>query len=348
MRLVKVAEAKPEDENTLRIDPEVARNMGVRVEPVQRRPLAAGLRLDGEVAAEENRIYSAAARTMSYAEVVRVQATGQRVARGDVLAEFYSTEVLFGQERLHQARDRRMGVGETVELARQRLLNWGLPVSFIDSVLKSKEPLRLFPVLAPASGIVVQKKVVQGQPVSAGEELFRIVDLSEVWVRAHVYQHDLAWVRIGSPARIRFPNLPGRAFESEVFFVSSEMDPGTRTAEIRMKLRNTPAWDLRPEMFAEVSLEYKASEAVLTVPAQALIRTGARSLVVRALGEGRYRVDEVRTGREAGGWVEVLEGVREGDPIVASAQFLIDSESNLRAVVAQMNNSPDRMDAHAP
>jgi Cu(I)/Ag(I) efflux system membrane fusion protein len=328
------APGRPAERPVVRIDPAVVQNLGVRTETVARRPLSATLRLDGRVVPEEGKVVSVTARVMGYAEVLRAASSGQSVRKGEALLELYSPDVVITQERLLQSLDR--GRDESYAMTRERLINWEVPESFVQRIEKTGKVERRFPILSPSSGVILRKSVLEGQIVMPGAELYQIADLSAVWITARVWQSDLAWVRVGSCASIRLRNLPGRVFESSVFFVSPELDPGTRAAEVRMKLVNTPALDLRPEMFAEVTLSDAFAKPVIAVPAQALIRAGGRDVAVIALGGGRFQPREVTVGREAGGWIEILDGVEEGEIIVTSAQFLIDSESNLRAAVQQL------------
>lgn len=327
----------------VRIDPVVARNIGVRTAIVARRPLATTLRVDGRVVPEEGRVRSVTARVGGYAERVRANASGLTVRKDEVLLEVYAPEVVVAQERLLQAGE----VAGAAEESRRRLSNWDVPQSFIKRVERAGRAERLFPVVAPVSGVILRKDVIEGQGLMPGAELYRIADLSTAWVTARVWQADLAWVRAGVKASIRLRNLPGRTFASEVFFVAPELDPVTRTAEIRMRVANTPALDLRPEMFAEVVLQATAAP-VLAVPAQALIRAGGRDVAVVALGGGRFQPREVVAGREAEGWIEIVEGVEEGEEIVTSAQFLIDSESNLRAAVETLRKEGAAAPAATP
>lgn len=324
----------------IRLDGAVIRSLGVRSEPVLHRTIARTLRLDGRVTPAEARIHSVTSRVHGFVEVLRIAETGQSVRQGDVLLEFYSPDAVTTQERLLQILDRGRTGEETVERVRQRLLNWGVPASHMEIVEKTGQVNRLFPMISPITGVVLRKSILQGQAAMAGTELYQIADLSEVWISARVWQSDLAWVRVGLPVNIRFRNIPGHTFTSTVFFVSPTLDPAARTAEIRIKLHNTPALDLRPEMLAEVVLrEPDGNSPVPAVPAQSLIRAGGRDVAVVSLGGGRYQPREVVIGREAEGWIEILEGLEEGEEVVTSAQFLIDSESNLRAAVARLRAS---------
>jgi Cu(I)/Ag(I) efflux system membrane fusion protein len=324
----------------VRVDAAMARNVGLRTRRAERAALARSLRLDGKVAVDENRVVSVTARVGGFAEVVRARATGVAVRRGETLLEVYSPEVTAAQARLLQAGQADGDAQET----RERLANWGVPAAFTARIEKNGRAERRFPVVAPAGGVVLLRAVLEGQAVSPGMELYRIADVSEVWVTARVYASDLAWVRKGSRVALRFPNLPGTEIASEVFFVAPEADEASRTVEIRMRARNTPALDLKPGLLAEVAVDENASAPVLVVPSQALIRTGTRVLAVVARGGGRYQPVEVATGRESGGRTEILRGLAEGDEVVESAQFLIDAESNLRAAVRRLQSEGESHD----
>lgn len=316
----------------IRVAASALRILGARTTPVVREAIARALRVDGLVAPDEARVVSVPARVAGYAEVVRVTDPGQTVRRGETLAELYAPDVVVALDRFVRAGE---GTGERAE-ARRRLLNWGVSEGFLDGVARSGRVPRRFPVEAPRGGVVLAKNVYEGQSVGEGAELYRIADLSTVWVSARVWQSDLSWVREGARATVRLRNLPGRTFESTVFFVSPELDPATRTAEVRLRLANTPAHDLRPGMLAEVTLHAPADDSALTVPAHALIRAGARDVAVVSLGGGRFRPREVTVGRTADGRAEILAGLAEGEEVVTAAQFLLDSESNLRAAVDRL------------
>ncbi len=314
----------------VRVDPTTLRNIGLRTEVVHSRLLTRDLRLNGKIAVDEARIYSVTARVEGYVETLAATSIGKSVQAGETLLELYSPDLLTAQQEYLQGGPSALG-------ARERMLNWGVSTRFLARLEKTREIKRRVPLLAPAAGVITRKEVVQGQSVGAGMELFRITDLSEVWVTARVYPTDLPWVKTGGTAAIQVRNLPDRDFSATVLYVSPELDPTTRTAEIRMKLVNTPGRDLRPEMFAEVVIAGASEKESLTVPAQSLIRTGGRNVAVVTLGGGRFQPREVRIGRETGEWIEILDGLQEGEQIVVAAQFLIDSESNLRAAIASMS-----------
>jgi Cu(I)/Ag(I) efflux system membrane fusion protein len=330
------------------IDSVTLRNMGVRTARVARRELAPEIRTSGKIAVDEARQIVVNARVGGWVENLRASATGKAVRKGEALLELYSPELLSTQEEYLQAvryakglegkGGAGSGAAELVESARRRLLNWGVPEDRIRALEQGGAAQRTVPVAAPASGVILEKTVMQGQNVMPGAPLFRIADLSKVWVVANAYQGDLARVKVGSPASIALSYLPGKTFTGRVAFVSPVLDPDTRTAEVRIEVANTAALDLKPEMFATVTLRAASSGPVVAVPEQALIRSGRRDIAVVAVGNGYFEPREVRLGTASEGYVEVLEGLREGEELVVSSQFLIDSESNLKAAIEQMQS----------
>lgn len=344
----------------VRIDPATVQNIGVRTEPVGKREMSAEIRTSGRIAVDETRQFSINARVMGWAEKLYAASTGQPVRKGQPLLDLYSPELVSTQEEYLQAlryvrnlnlsrtsgppgagghaSEARRAASDLLESSRRRLLNWDFPESGIKSLESRGTVERTVPILSPANGVVLEKMVMQGQNVTPGMPLYRIADLSKVWVVASIYQADLARVKVGSPAGITLSYLPGKDFKGKVAFVSPVLDPQTRTAEVRVEVANTAALDLKPEMFASVTLRPPASVAVVAVPEQAIIRTGKRNIAIVALGDGYFEPRDVLLGRVAEGYAEVLEGLKEGETLVVSSQFLIDSESNLKAAVEQMRS----------
>ncbi|HKP95311.1 MAG TPA: efflux RND transporter periplasmic adaptor subunit [Fibrobacteria bacterium] len=341
----------------VRIDAATLRNMGVRTEPVAKRTLAPAVRTSGKIAVDEKRQFSVNARVAGFVESLRAATTGQAVRRGETLLELYSPELASTQEEYLQALRYAKGLqakgggpaaaaaAELVESSRRRLLNWDVPEAEIRALEERGSARKTLPVVSPASGVVLEKLVLQGQNVTPGMPLYRIADLSRVWVVANVYQGDLARIQAGSRAEITLSYLPGKTFRGRVAFVSPVLDPATRTAEVRIETGNTPALDLKPEMFATVVMQAPRAAPVVAVPEQAIIRSGRRDIAVVAAGGGRFEPREVKLGAAADGYVEVLEGLAEGESLVVSSQFLIDSESNLKAAIEQMQARQDRAGA---
>ena len=339
----------------VRIDPAVVQNIGVRTEPVGLRDLADEVRASGRVTVDESRQYDVNARVSGWAERLHAASTGQAVRKGEILLDLYSPDLVSAQEEYLQAlryagaasggeggaaggpaAEARRAAGDLLSSARRRLSNWGFPEGRIAVLERRGAAERTMPIVSPASGVVLEKQVLQGQSVSPGMPLYRIADLSRVWVVASIYQADLGRVRVGSPAEITLSYLPGKVFSGQVAFVSPVLDPETRTAEVRVEVANTASLDLKPEMFASVTLAAHASGPVVAVPEQAIIRSGRRNLAIVSLGQGYFEPRELVLGRSAGGWSEVLEGLSEGESLVVSSQFLIDSESNLKAAIQRM------------
>jgi Cu(I)/Ag(I) efflux system membrane fusion protein len=336
----------------VRIDAAAIRNMGVRTETVGKRSLAAAIRTSGKIAVDEKRLFSVNARVEGFVETLRASITGQPVRQGETLLELYSPELASTQEEYLQALRYAKGLeakgdgpgtrsaAELVESSRRRLANWGVPEPEIKALEQRGSARKTLPIVSPASGVVLEKAVLQGQSVSPGMTLFRIADLSRVWVVANLYQGDLARVKVGSSADITLSYLPGKTFAGRVAFVSPVLDPATRTAEVRIEVGNTPGLDLKPEMFATVVIRAPSAAPAVAVPEQSIIRSGRRDIAVVALADGYFEPREVKLGSSADGYVEVLEGLSEGDKLVVSSQFLIDSESNLKAAIEQMRMRP--------
>jgi membrane fusion protein, copper/silver efflux system len=359
----------------VRIDSITLRNMGARTALVEKRELAPEIRTSGKIAVDESRQVSVNARVGGYVENLRASATGKAVRKGETLLELYSPELTGTQEEYLQAlryanglkgepgQGGREGQGqaqgqrkpggyasalELVESARRRLANWGVPEERIRALEQSGSAQRTLPVAAPSPGVILEKFVLLGQKIEPGAPLYRIADLSKVWVVANAYQGDLARIKVGAAAEIVLSYLPGKTFMGRVTFVSPVLDPETRTAEVRIEVSNTAALDLKPEMFATVTVKAATGGPVVAVPEQALIRTGRRDIAVVASGDGYFEPREVKLGAAAEGYVEVLEGLREGESLVVSSQFLIDSESNLKAAIEQMQTRDGASGPPAP
>jgi Cu(I)/Ag(I) efflux system membrane fusion protein len=348
MDLVPVYEGS-EDAKGVRIDPTTVQNMGVKTEPVARRDLQAEIRADGKVQVDESKMTIVSARVMGYAEKLLVNVTGQKVAKGQTLLELYSPDLVSAQEELLQALryaqatggEASAGARDLLESSRRRLSNWGVSAEEIRALEKSGHARNALPIASPASGVVLEKKVTQGQNVSPGMELYRIGDLSKVWVTASLYQRDLAQAKLGAEADVELSYLPGKAFKGKVTFISPVLDEQTKTAEVRIEVPNTAALDFKPEMFAAVRIHAAARRGVVAVPEQSIIRSGRRNLAVVALGGGYFEPREVTLGAAAGDYVEVIDGLHEGESLVVSSQFLIDSESNLKAAIRQLQGGGD-------
>ena len=328
------------------------RQFGVTFGTVEERPLTTEVRTAGVVTADETRIAQVAPKFGGFVERLHVNFTGQSVRRGQPLLEIYSPELAAAQQELLVAGDLQRDIGRSpvpgvpegstnlVEAAKRRLRLWDISEAQIDDVLKTGRARRTLTLYAPVSGVVMEKKVLQGQSITSGEQLYTIADLSAVWVEMELREGDLGGVRVGSSADLEFAGLPGRTFNGRVQYVYPTLQPEARTVRARVAVAN-PDGTLKPGMYATARLSTPARSA-LTVPNAAVLRTGDRNVVFVDMGQGELMPHEVEVGRTTDEYTEVLAGLEPGQRVVTSAQFLLDSESNLgevmKAMMSQMSS----------
>lgn len=332
------------------LSPERRQLLGLRSEPVRVEALERRLRTVGRVAADERRVHHVHTKFEGYVEQLYVDFTGKLVRRGEPLLAIYSPElVATQQEYLLALKARRQldrsglpqvaeGGRDLLEAARQRLLFWDIRPQDVAELERSGQVRRTLDLYAESSGYVLGKNVFHGMRVMPQDTLFDIVDLSHVWVLADVYEADLPLVREGQRGTAQVPYLPGRTWQGTVSYVAPTVEGQTRTVKVRLEVDN-PDGALKPEMYADVELLAEQGRG-LVVPESALIPAGERQLVFVDQGEGRLEPREVRVGRRLGDRFEVLSGLKEGEPVVVSANFLLDSESSLRAALAGLASSP--------
>lgn len=357
MRLVK-KEAVPryEDEVAAKKAPVAGRAMvtipterrqllGLRSDELRLVSLARRIRTVGVVAVDERRIHRVQTKYDGFVERVFADFVGRFVRRGEPLLALYSPELLATQqEYLAALRTRKQleesGLAHVAQqgrdlalAARQRLLRWDIPAADIERLEKAGEAPRTVTLYAEAGGYVMQKAVTKGMRVALGDVLFELADLSHLWVLADVYESDLASVRVGTRGEVRAAYLPGKSWRGRVTYVAPTVEEKTRTVKVRLEIDNTGG-ELKPDMFADVELQDDRGKGLL-VPDDAVIDAGDRRLVFLDRGEGRYEPREVTLGVRVGKGFQVLSGLAEGDRVVVSANFLLDSESSLRAALAR-------------
>jgi Cu(I)/Ag(I) efflux system membrane fusion protein len=312
--------------------------IGVKTAPVKVAPMDLSVRALGRVTYDETALVDVTLKLDGYIHELHVDATGQPVKRGQALFTLYSPELYAAQQEYllalkSQATARESGAPERsdslVRASRKRLELWGLSQAQLDGIAKKGEPIENLPFPAPASGYVLEKSVVEGAAVRAGDRLYRIAPLDKVWVEADVYEADLPRVKVGQEVEVTLPYLPGKGFKGKVGYLYPALEASTRTGRIRVELRN-PALELKPDMYAEVKLKVEGG-ARLQVPESAVLYTGPRRLVFVDLGEGRLVPREVKLGVHAGEAYEVLAGVKEGEVVVTSGNFLVAAESRIRS-----------------
>lgn len=352
MELVPVYEGE-NDGSAIKIDPVTVQNIGVTTEAAQERNLSKRIRTTGKIDYDETKIYSVTAKVTGYVERLYVDYTGQAVHKGEALMEIYSPELVATQQEYLQAiqyqkklenssiEEARKEARQLVQSSKKRLLYWDIPESEIKALEERGTPKKTMTIVSPVNGVVTDKMVIQGQNIVSGMTLYKIADLSSVWILADVYQYELPWVSVGQKADIELSYLPGKKFAGTVAYMYPYLNTDTKTATVRIKVRNSAGIEFKPEMYATVNLFSPAEAKSVTVPDQAIIRSGERNIVIVALGNGYFSPRDVTLGVEADGYVEILEGVKAGENIVTSSQFLIDSESNLKAAVGSMGSHSD-------
>ncbi len=329
------------------IDPVVQQNMNVVTEPVRRQDLRREIRTVGYLDYDQQRMVSVTTKYSGFIEKVHVSYLGEPVRRGEPLFEVYSPELVQTEQELLSARryaDRmRDAPGDAAQRAqalydavRARLGYWDIAPAQIRRLEETGRVFRTLTVTAPAGGVVMKRMDgLEGMAIKPGMELMHIADLSSLWLAAEVYENQLPWVDVGSTATMTLDYFPGESFTGRVRYVEPQVSQKTRSVGVTLEVPN-PGGRLRPGMYATVAFEPVVARDAVVVPAQAVLRTGERDLVVVALGGGRFAPREVVLGPEGHGLVQILSGLQAGESVVTSSQFLIDSESNLRAAIQKM------------
>jgi Cu(I)/Ag(I) efflux system membrane fusion protein len=329
---------------TVKISPERIQMLGVRTEAASLRPMAHTVRAVGTVAADERRIGVVNPKFEGWIEQLHVNTTGQTVRRGEPLLEVYSPDLVLAQREYLVARSAAADMARADPMARDnanaiaaaalsRLRNWDISADQLARLQRSGAAKRTLTLNAPIGGIVMEKPALEGLHFGAGDMLYRIVDLSTVWLLADVFEQDLAQIRPGQSATMTVQAYPGRVFEGRVAFVYPTLNAQTRTAKVRIEVPN-PDLLLKTDMYATVEIAAPVENTtVLAVPDSAVLDTGTRQTVLVDRGEGRFEPRAVKLGARADSYIAVLKGLREGEKVVTGANFLIDAESNLRAAL---------------
>lgn len=359
MDLIPVYEGEDDgaEPGTVRIDPVMVQSIGVRTKIVERKPLAKTIRTVGRVDYDEKRVHHVNTKVEGWVDKLYVDTTGQKVKRDDYLLEIYSPKLVATQEEYLLARsfdmdsggeegagvgaggnaagDYRRGGDSVLDLAKKRLQLWDVPAHQIKELEESGQVKRTLHIHSPASGVVVKKNVQKGMFVKPGMNLYTIADLSKVWVYADVFEYEMSWISVGQRAEMTLAAYPGRVFKGKISFINPFMEPKTRTVKVRLEFDN-PGRKLKPDMYANVILTSRRGKPVVVVPSEAVLLSGERSVVIVSRGKGKFTPREVTLGVEAGGLFEVISGLEEGEEIVTSAHFLIDSESRLKEAISKM------------
>ena len=338
---------KPGAAGQIRISTEKIQKLGVRTEAATLRALGRTVRAAGRVEPDERRVHVISPKFEGYVERLHVNVTGQPVAKGQPLFEVYSPELVSAQREYaiaaqgvqamaSAASEAQSGMKQLADSSLARLRNWDLSPEQVAALVKTGEARRTVTFRSPVSGIVTEKKAVQGMRFMPGEMLYQVTDLSSVWVIADVFEQDIGLVRNGSPATVQINAYPDKAFRGRITYVYPTMNADTRTVPVRVELAN-PGHLLKPAMFTQVEVQVGGKTPVIAVPDSAVIDSGTRQIVLVQAGEGRFQPREVKLGARSDNYVEVREGVKEGEQVVVAANFLIDAESNLKAAVGGLS-----------
>ena len=349
MKLVPLDPAKFTSE--VAINPIMTQNIGVRVAPVVAGPVTRIVRTVGTVDYDETLLSDVSLKIAGWVEKLYINATGQAVEKGQPLLDIYSPDLYSAEEEYlvalkkkesHKASapsapaDVAAMDSELLESARKRLEYFDVPAEQVRELEKAGKAAKTLGLRSPLGGTVIAKNVFEGQKVDPGMSLLRIADLSKVWIMVTVYEYQLPFVEVGQKAVMTLPYLPGRTFEGRVAYIYPYLNPDLRQAKVRLEFDN-PGLLLKPGMFATVELRRTLAGNRPLVPREAVTDTGVRQVAFVSLGEGRFEPREVKVGAEAeGGMVEILEGLKPGENVVTSGQFLLDSEARLREALAKM------------
>jgi membrane fusion protein, copper/silver efflux system len=334
------------DTGMVTIPPERLQTIGVRYAPVVKRPLDKIIRTVGRVTPDERRLAKVTIKFHGWIEQLFVSATGDHVKKGQELFTIYSPDLVATQEEYLLALQGRKQLGESefpevaqssqelLKATRHRLHLWDITEEHIRDLERTKQVTKTLPIHSPIAGTVIRKEVVQGTHVEPGEELYTIADLSHIWILADIYEYELPFVKVGQQAAVTLSYDPAAGLTGRVGFIYPTLDSKTRTAKVRFELDNQDE-KLKPDMYANVELRVDLG-VKLAIPQEAIIESGRKQVVFLHHGGGRLEPRLIKAGVRTGEWTEVLEGLNEGDHIVTSANFLIDSESRLKSAVESM------------
>lgn len=341
------AGSKAEPVGTVRIDPVTVQNIGVRKAVAERRTLSRHIRSVGRVDFDEERLSRLHPKTEGWIEELYIDKTGEQIEKDAILLNIYSPQLVTSQQEYLLAlgnldvlresayEEIRQGAKELVSSARERLELLDVPAHQIRELERSRTIKKNLHIHSPFDGVIINIGAREGQYVTPTTELYKIADLSRVWVFADVYENEVAWIQPGDPVDMKLAAIPGRVFSGRVGYIYPYAEEKTRTIKVRLEFDN-PDMLLKPDMFADITIHAQRKIDAIVIPAEAVVRSGEREQVFVARGPGKFEPRDVKLGVSAKGVVQVIEGVSPGEEVVTSSQFLIDSESKLREATAKM------------
>ncbi len=340
MKLTPKRDTGTEDGNIngvdIKIDPVTQQNMGLRTAIVEKGPLKHTIRTYGHITYDETRTAQISPKFSGWFEKLYADFTGQFVKKGDPLFDIYSPELLAAQEEYLIALRTAKGRKEMLASARRRLSYFDVGPDEIRAIETSGTVKKNVTIRSPFTGVITHKNAVQGGFVKPGTVIYKIADLSRVWVEAHIYEYELSQIALGQDAEMTLPYQPGKVYSGKVAYIYPYLQQKTRDVVIRLEFEN-PGLKLKPDMYADVHIKSVSGEQGLLIPSEAVIRSGKRNVVFVTREENKFKACEVTLGLTLdGGWQHILSGLEPGDVVVTSGQFLLDSESKLKEAVQKM------------
>jgi Cu(I)/Ag(I) efflux system membrane fusion protein len=327
MDYIPVYESDESDASVIKLSPGKAQRIGVRSEAAKRAFLAEKIRVPGTIQLDERRVTIVATRATAYLEKVANVTTGDKVTKGQTLLRFYAPDIVSAAAEY--------AANPAFEGARSRLDVLNAPEEYIAEVARTRKAQRSIVWPAPQGGVILERNAIEGMKADPGQQLFKIADLSVIWALVDVPERDYPRIALGQAVAIRARGMPERVFQGRVSLIYPQINRDSRTARVRVELQN-PDLILRPDMYVEAEIDVAGPGEVLVVPESALLDSGLRKIVLLDLGDGRFAPRDVAIGRRGEGFVEIRDGLAEGDKVVTSANFLIDSESNLKAALQSL------------
>lgn len=337
-------DAQSKDANAVQISPAVVNNLGVRTAQVIQGPLAKHIETVGYIEPNENAISHIHTYADGWIKNLAIKAAGDPVKKGQLLLQLYSPTLVNSQEEYLLA----LGTGnqDLIQASYKKLQAEHIADSQIQALTKTRRASQLVDIYSPQDGVIASLNVREGMQVTPELEVMSLVDLSTVWMMADVYAKEINWVSVGQSVEARFATYPGQVWRGKVAYVYPVVDATTRTAKVRLVFQN-PDGLLKPNMYASISISAAPAQQVLSIPLEALIRSGEGDRVIVSLGDGRFQVRPVTAGMESGQRVEILAGLHKGDKVVSSGQFLIDSEANLEADLQRLSSPEKSQSTHS-
>lgn len=350
MDLVPVYENETDGAGIVKIDGSLQQNMNIKTEVVKSKVLNSSVVTNGILQTDQRKEFIVNTKVGGWVKKLYVNYTGQKVKKGEKLIDIYSPKLVAAQQEFITAINYNYSVGNSknkniantgkdlIDNSIKKLELLDVSKKEIDELRKTKTVQKYMTLYAPFEGTVINKVVTEGQKINPGMSLLKIADLKNLWLMADVYEYELSKIKVGSTAEIKFNFRPWQTYNSHISFIYPTINPKTRTAKIRIDIPNYKN-ELKPSMFATITIKGISQNKYPVVPEQAIIRSGLKNIAVIALGNGKFKPVEVKLGEYADGYYQILNGINEGTKIVTSSQFLIDSESNLKAALSQFTSA---------